>query len=153
VPAAANVRARVTIRRASSILKPLSPDGTFPPPTPDDIGHEPTWEGYVEHVVRRDFRALKRVLRPDGVLVVVIDDVIANPASIYDEQTYLSTRTRLKLSSQIAFRSQDTTKMWPKGNWLGLPWLFAAAMMDDGWVGQLRVDPGIRRVLRPWMTG
>jgi DNA modification methylase len=112
----------------------MLPDGTFPPPTPDDIGHEPTWEGYVEHVVRRDFRALKRVLRPDGVLVVVIDDVIANPASIYDEQTYHSTRTKLTLSSQIGFRSQDTTKMRPKGNWLGLPWLFAAAMMDDGWV-------------------
>ena len=63
-------------------------DGTIPPPTPDDIGHEPTWEGYLDHVVRRDFRALKPVMRPDGVVFVVIDDVIANPASIYDEQTY-----------------------------------------------------------------
>ena len=64
-------------------------DGTIPPPTPDDIGHEPTWEGYLDHVVRRDFRALKRVLRArTASCVVVIDDVIANPASIYDEQTY-----------------------------------------------------------------
>ena len=55
-------------------------DGSIPLPTPDDMGHEPTWEGYLNHVVRRDFRELKRVLRHDGVLVVVIDDVIANPA-------------------------------------------------------------------------
>jgi DNA modification methylase len=108
-------------------------DGSIPMPTPDDIGHEPTFEGYLDHVVRRDFRELKRVLRPDGVLVVVLDDVIANPASIYDEQTYHSNRSKLKSSSQVGFRSQDTTYLRPQGNWLGLPWLFAAAMMDDGW--------------------
>jgi DNA methylase len=109
-------------------------NGTILSPTPDTIGFEPTFEGYLDHVVRRDCRALKRVMRPDGVLVLVIDDVIANPASIYDEQTYHSNRTKLKLSSQVGFRSQDTTKMRPKGNWLGLPSLFAMAMMDDGWV-------------------
>ena len=61
---------------------------------------------------------------------VVIDDVIANPASIYDEQTYHSNRTKLKLSSQVGFRSQDTTKMRPKGNWLGLP--LSVCHGDDG---------------------
>ena len=111
----------------------MLPDGTFPPPTPDDVGHEPTWEAYTDHVVRRDFRALKSVLRPDGVVFVVLDDVIANPASVYDEQTYHSNRTKLKLSSQVGFRSQDTTYLAPKGNWLGLPFRFAMAMMDDGW--------------------
>ena len=39
-------------------------DGSILSPTPDDIGHEPTLEGYLDHVVRRDFRELKRVLRP-----------------------------------------------------------------------------------------
>jgi DNA modification methylase len=109
-------------------------DGSIPLPTPDDIGFEPTFEGYLDHVVRRDFRALKCVLRPDGVLVVVLDDVIANPGSIYRQQTYHHARDQQKLSSQISFRTQDTTTMRPKGNWLGLPWMFAAAMMDDGWV-------------------
>ena len=108
-------------------------DGTIPPPTPDDIGHEPTLDEYHDHVVRRDFRELKRVLRHDGVVFVVLDDVIANPASSYDEQTYHSRRTNMKLRSQVGFRSQDTTYLRPQGNWLGLPWLFAAAMMDDGW--------------------
>ena len=42
-------------------------------------------------------------------------------------------RTKLKLSSQVGFRSQDTTYLAPKGNWLGLPFRFAMAMMDDGW--------------------
>ena len=108
-------------------------DGTILSPTPDTIGFEPTFEEYLDHVVRRDFRALKRVMRPDGVVVVVIDDVIANPSSTYDEQSYHSNRSKLKLKSQVGFRTQNTTKMRPKGNWLGLPGLFAAAMMDDGW--------------------
>ena len=115
------------------VYHPPAEDGTIPLPTPDDIGFEPTFEGYLDHVVRRDFRALKRVLRPDGVVFVVLDDVIANPASVYDEQTYHSNRTKLKLSSQVGFRSQDTTYLAPKGNWLGLPFRFAMAMMDDGW--------------------
>jgi DNA modification methylase len=109
-------------------------DGTIPPPTPEDIGHEPTWEAYLDHVVRRDLRALKRVLRDDGVLVVVIDDVIANPGSIYRQQTYHHARDQQKLRQQISFRTQDTTTMRPKGNWLGLPFRFANAMIDDGWV-------------------
>jgi site-specific DNA-methyltransferase (cytosine-N4-specific) len=95
-------------------------DGTVLPPTPDDIGHEPTWEGYLDHVVRRDF--------------VILDDVIANPASIYGQQAMHAGRSIHKLASQINLRTQDTTKMRPKGNWLGLPWRFADAMMDDGWV-------------------
>ena len=57
---------------------------------------------------------------------VVLDDVIANPASVYDEQTYHSNRTKLKLSSQVGFRSQDTTTLRRKAiGWaypFGLPW-------------------------------
>jgi DNA modification methylase len=108
-------------------------DGTTLSPMPDTIGFEPTFEGYLDHVVRRDFRELRRVLRPDGTVFVVLDDVIANPGSYYDEQTYHSRRTKAKLRSQVGFYTQDTTKMRPKGCWLGLPWLFAFAMMDDGW--------------------
>ena len=66
-------------------------------------------EGYLDHVVRRDFRALKPVMRNDGVLVVVIDDVIANPATFYDEQTYHHGRDKQKLSAQVGFRTQNTT--------------------------------------------
>jgi DNA methylase len=104
-------------------------DGTILSPTPDTIGFEPTFEGYLDHVVRRDFRQLKRVLRPDGTVFVVFDDVIANPARSYDAQTYHSSRSKLKLRSQVGFRTQDAAH----GNWLGLPGFFAAAMMDDGW--------------------
>jgi DNA modification methylase len=118
---------------ARRLYDPAQEDGTVLLPTPDTIGFEETWEEYLDHVVRRDFRELKRVLRPDGVVFVVIDDVIANPSSIYDEQTYHSHRAKMKLRSQVGLRTQDTTKMRPKGNWLGLVGLFAAAMMDDGW--------------------
>jgi site-specific DNA-methyltransferase (cytosine-N4-specific) len=106
-------------------------DGTIPPPTPDDIGFEPTWKGYCDHTVRRDLRELQRVLRPDGVVFVVLDDVIANPASIYGEQHY--ERSKVRLPSQVSLRTQDTTYLRKQGNWLGLPYRFAEAMIDDGW--------------------
>jgi DNA modification methylase len=106
-------------------------DGTIPLPTPDDIGFEPTWNGYLNHVVRRDFHELQRVMRPDGVVFVVLDDVIANPASIYGEQHY--ERSKMRLPSQVSLRTQDTTYLRKQGNWLGLPYRFAEAMIDDGW--------------------
>ena len=107
-------------------------DGTIPLPTPADIGFEPTWQGYLRHVVWRDFHELKRVMRPDGVVFVVIDDVIANPSSIYGKQRYHEGRA-IQNPAQINLRTQDTTKMRPKGNWLGLPYRFAEAMVTDGW--------------------
>jgi hypothetical protein len=118
---------------ARRLYDPAQEDGTIPLPTPDDIGFEETWEEYLDHVVRRDFRGLKRVLRPDGVVFVVLDDVIANPASIYGQQAMHAGRSIHKLASQINLRTQDTTYLAPKGNWLGLPFRFAMAMMDDGW--------------------
>ena len=108
-------------------------DGTILSPTPDTIGFEPTFEGYLDHVVRRDFRALKRVMRPDGVVVVVIDDVIANPSSIYDEQTYHSNRTKLKLSLRSGFAPKTRPRCDPRGIGSAYPGSFAMAMMDDGW--------------------
>ncbi|MFZ0021484.1 MAG: hypothetical protein WAL10_29580 [Acetobacteraceae bacterium] len=109
----------------------LLADGSMPLPTPDDIGHEPTWEAYLNHVVRRDFREFKPVLRPDGVVFVVLDDVIAHPGSSYWPQTY--DRGRAKQRPLVNLRTQDTTYLRKKGNWLGLPFRFAEAMMDDGW--------------------
>ena len=81
----------------------MAADGSIPLPTLDDIGHEQTFEGYQDHVVRRDFRALRRVLRDNGVLVVVVDDVIANPGSIYRQQTYHHARDQQKLVGRSAF--------------------------------------------------
>ena len=58
-------------------------------PTPDDIGHEQTWEGYLDHVVHPDFREFKPVMRPDGVVFVVLDDVIAPTLAVaIGQQTY-----------------------------------------------------------------
>jgi DNA modification methylase len=114
-------------------LYDVRPDGTFPRPTPDMIGFEPTWEAYLDHVVRRDLRELKRVLHSDGVVFVVLDDTIAAPAKKYCQQSYHDARYRMKLQSQINLRSQDTTYLQRQGNWLGLPFLFAYAMMDERW--------------------
>ena len=111
----------------------MAEDGTILPPTSDTIGFEPTWEGYLDHVVRRDLRALKPVMRPDGVMFVVLDDTIAAKPSVYGQQQYHAARSKMKLSSQISLRTQDTTYLAPEGNWLGLPTMFAKAMVADGW--------------------
>jgi DNA modification methylase len=98
-----------------------------------EIGFEPTLDLYFQHVVGEIFRELKRVLRHDGVLWVVIDDAIANPASRYGIQAIHRGRAKTKTPSQINLITQDTTKIRPKGNWLGVPGKFADEMMDDGW--------------------
>ena len=78
-------------------------------------------------------------------MFVVFDDVIANPARSYDAQTYHSSRSKLKLRSQVGFAHPRYHQDAAHGNWLGLPGFFAAAMMmDDGWSwGQDSLEQGI----------
>jgi DNA modification methylase len=97
---------------------------------PIGFGHEPTFEEWCDNQVRKVGRGLKRVLRDDGVLWVVMDDAIAEPGrEFYAVQSYASA----KHAAQSGFRVQDSTYLRQKGNWLLLPFHYAMAMMDDGW--------------------
>lgn len=97
------------------------------------IGFEKTLEEYLERVVRQIFRELKRVLRHDGTLWVVIDDAISQPAKKYALQTYNSRRAEAEIKTQSGFVTQDTTYLRKKGNWLNIPAAFEDAMVADGW--------------------
>ena len=104
------------------------PDGK-----PIGFGHEPTWEAWLHNQVQVVGRQMKRVLRDDGVLWVVLDDSIAEPGrEFYPVQSFNGDRA--SLAAQSGFRVQDSTYLRPKGNWLLLPFRYAMAMMDDGWV-------------------
>jgi DNA modification methylase len=97
------------------------------------IGFEKTLEEYLDHVVRQRFRELKRVLRNDGTLFVVLDDAISQPAKKYVLQTYAGRGADTKVKSRTGFVTQDTTYLRPKGNWLNIPAAFEDAMVADGW--------------------
>jgi DNA modification methylase/N6-adenosine-specific RNA methylase IME4 len=97
------------------------PDGR-----PVGIGFERTWEEFLNNMVRNVGGAMMHVLRDDGVLWVM-------PAN-YAIQTYNRNRDKAKLATQTGFRTQDSTYLRPEGNWLLLPFRYAMAMQDAGWV-------------------
>ena len=106
-----------------------SPDGK-----PIGFGHEPTFEEWLHNQVHKVGRPVRRVLRADGVLWVAMDDSIAEPGrEFYPVQSYNRDSASAKLAAHSGFRVQDSTYLRPKGNWLLLPFLYAMAMMDDGW--------------------
>ena len=105
------------------------PDGR-----PVGIGFEPTWEEYRDNLVLNIGGAMDHVLRDDGVLWVMLDDAIALPPANYAIQTYQSSRNAAKIATQTGFRTQDSTYLRPEGNWLLLPFQYAMAMQDAGWV-------------------
>lgn len=74
------------------------------------LGNEPTPELYVQHIVEI-FREVRRVLRPDGTLWLVVGDCYAGP------------------SPSQGLKRKDI---------VGIPWRVAFALQADGWL--LRTD-------------
>ena len=104
------------------------PDGR-----PIGFGFEPTFEEWLVNQVHKVGGGMKRVLRDDGVLWVMLDDAIALPSLKYGIQTYNRNRNQAKLGTQTGFRTQGSTYLRPEGNWLLLPFRYAMAMQDAGW--------------------
>ncbi len=98
------------------------------------IGLEETVEEYINKLVAI-FREVKRVLRPDGTLWVNISDSYAGSgkgASNYPENALKYKQgsnkgllgTKLKPTPKEGCKAKDL---------LGVPWLLALALRDDGW--------------------
>ena len=100
---------------------------------PIGFGFEPTFEEWLHNQVHIVGAGMKRVLRDDGVLWVMMDDLIALPPVDYAIRTYNRNRNQAKLATQTGFRTQDSTYLRPEGNWLGLPFRYMFAMQDSGW--------------------
>jgi len=96
-----------------------------------ELGAEPTPEMYIGHLVAV-FGEVRRVLRKDGTLWVIIADTYAqggmsNPSSC---STLKGGKNRGAAGYQITRRATGNLK--PK-DLVGIPWLLAFALRADGW--------------------
>lgn len=110
------------------------------------LGNEPTPDLYVAHMVEC-FREVRRVLRDDGVCWLNLGDSfsttppgnvrgVGETSGLHGAATSTAYRETLMAGhGQGAQRKQGGI---PAGNLLGIPWLVAFALRDDGWV--LRED-------------
>jgi site-specific DNA-methyltransferase (adenine-specific) len=88
------------------------------------IGYEPTLDEYNGNLVLI-FREVRRVLRDDGTLWVVMDDSYSKSGGVRGLDPKQPAMNGLPL--------QDTTYIRDAGNLLLIPTRFAMAMQDDGW--------------------
>ena len=97
-----------------------------------EIGQEPTPDAFVGHLVDV-FRAVRRVLRPDGLLWVNLGDTyetghISNP----------SPKSTLLGIKDVGAGDNPVARTGIKGgrqkSLAGIPYRFALAMIDDGWI-------------------
>lgn len=99
------------------------------------LGMEKTPEEFVKSLASIMHEA-KRVLRPDGVMWMVIGDTYSTPKKGNTQDNVNSKLRRDKL------HEQGVDKKIPKGrkkkNLLGVPWKVAFALQEDGWI--LRCD-------------
>ena len=96
------------------------------------IGNESSPEEYVKSMLDV-FREVKRVLRDDGICWVNLGDSYAGGAKggiqtqEDDDSTNWYRRNRVQ-------RTQHDEIHIAQGNMIGIPWRFALAMQEDGWV-------------------
>ncbi len=96
-----------------------------------ELGTEPTPQMYISHLVEI-FKEIKRVLRKDGTLWVVIGDCYTPQSSHKGGTPYDRFRKEQNWSERSD--SKDIIPSWGKAKDLvGIPWRFAFAMQDDGW--------------------
>ncbi len=98
------------------------------------IGLEDTPEAYIERLVEI-FREVRRVLRDDGTLWIVIGDCYAGSgkgAATYPENAlkYKQGTNKGMLGQTVLVSKKDGIK--PK-DLIGIPWMLAFALRADGW--------------------
>lgn len=99
------------------------------------LGMEETPDEFVKSLVEIMSEA-KRVLRPDGVMWMVIGDTYSTPKKGNTQDNVNSKLRRDKLHEQGV--NKKIQKGMKKKNLLGIPWKVAFGLQDDGWV--LRCD-------------
>lgn len=101
-----------------------------------ELGSEPTPQMFVSHLVDV-FRAVRRVLRKDGVCFVNLGDSYAGSGkgpsnSMQPNASQLSKQTTNGGSLHSVNTGLVPSGLKPK-DLCGMPWRFALAMQDDGW--------------------
>lgn len=88
------------------------------------LGTEPTPQLFIEHCVMV-FREVKRVLKDDGNLFVEIGDSYANGTN--DPKSSRRDRAEINITNR-----RPPAGLKPK-DLVGIPWMLAFALRDDGW--------------------
>jgi len=104
------------------------------------LGLEPTWQMYVEHMVTV-CRELKRVLKRTGSMYIVLGDTYAGSHCGKGDKTLFQNYRRLKVADNLYGKPSpqaDITDYQPKCL-MGIPWRTAFALIDDGWVLRERI--------------
>lgn len=99
------------------------------------IGLEPTPEEYIDRLVSV-FREVRRTLRPDGTLWIVIGDSYAGSgkgaAAYPDNAAKYKQGTNKGMVGAKATTGVKTPGIKPK-DMIGIPWMLAFALRNDGW--------------------
>ena len=97
------------------------------------IGFEPTIRQYIDNLMAI-FRECYRVLKPDGVMWIVIGDSYSTYGGTRPDHSFSvgpnGTRKVLKMDNE----KPDTTAERPAKNLLGIPWRLAFALQEEGWI-------------------
>ena len=94
-----------------------------------EVGLEPTPDEYVARMVEV-FAEVRRVLRPDGVLLLEIGDSYASTS------TYNASRTSAGAFGRVGAPAQPNAGIPPglkAKDLIGIPWMLAFALRADGW--------------------
>ncbi len=88
------------------------------------LGLEPTPRLFVEHLTMI-FREVRRILRKDGSLYVNIGDCWFGDSVIRRSSSWISTREGRRSACKVGtLKAKDL---------VGIPWMLAFALRDDGW--------------------
>jgi DNA modification methylase len=103
------------------------------------LGHEATPDLYVDHLVEV-MREIRRCLRPDGTLWLVLGDSFANPGHQKGNPGSFGSigRPRVAIHERAgAYRKADPATFSAAGlknkDLVGIPWRVAFALQADGW--------------------
>jgi DNA modification methylase len=100
------------------------------------IGLEATPAEYVSRLVDV-FRQVRRVLRQDGTLWIVIADSYAGSAKgALPEKRLQESKSKQRYRYSTGNPAANIPKTWPNikpKDMIGVPWLLAFALRDDGW--------------------
>ena len=91
------------------------------------LGLEPTWQMYVEHIVTV-CQELKRVLKRTGSMYLVLGDTFASSGAKGDHK-----------GKEIAYSPPHKAEDYQPKCLMGVPWRVAFALIDDGWVLRERI--------------
>jgi len=96
------------------------------------LGLEKTFQGYIEKLISI-FDEAKRVLRKDGTCWVNISDTYSG--SNNGSNDYRSLNKTSRKTFELKYKGQKAGKTTvPSKSLLGIPFRFALAMMDRGWI-------------------